>query len=51
MSDEKENKDLLSPSKIEKEIISTDNVDYLINKVKGNGIGIRIETKKVNLSV
>jgi len=44
-----ENKELLNPSKIEKEIVSTNNVDYLINnKVKGNNIGIKLERKYAN---
>lgn len=32
-------------------IIKKDFVDNLIDKVKGKGIGIRIETKEVNVSV
>lgn len=38
-----EKKDLINPSKIEKQVISTNNVDYLIGKVKGNNIGIKLE--------
>lgn len=38
-----ENKDLVNASKIEKQVISTNNVNYLIDKVKGNNIGIRLE--------
>ena len=32
-------------------IIKKNFVDNMINKVKGNGIGIRIETKEFNVSV
>jgi len=39
----KENNDLLNPSKIEKQVISSNNVNYLIDKVKGNNIGIKLE--------
>lgn len=38
-----EKKDLINPSKIEKQVISTNNVNYLIDKVKGNNIGIKLE--------
>jgi hypothetical protein len=38
-----ENKDLVNSNKIEKQVISTNNVDYLIGKVKGNNIGIKLE--------
>jgi hypothetical protein len=40
-----EKKDLINPNKIEKQVISTNNVDYLIDKVKGNNIGIKLERK------
>ena len=37
------NKDLVNPNKIEKQVISTNNVNYLIDKVRGNNIGIKLE--------
>jgi hypothetical protein len=43
MTENAENKDLINPNKIEKQIISTNNVDYLVDKVKGNNIGIKLE--------
>jgi hypothetical protein len=38
-----DNKDLVNPNKIEKQVISTNNVNYLIDKVRGNNIGIKLE--------
>jgi hypothetical protein len=38
-----ESKDLVNPNEIEKQVISNNNVDYLIDKVKGNNIGIKLE--------
>lgn len=33
------------------DIVKKDFVDGMIDKVKGNGIGIRVETKEFNVSV
>lgn len=48
MSENKENKDLVNPNVIEKQVISTNNIDYLVDKVKGNNIGIKLERKYAN---
>ena len=44
-----EKKDLINPSKLEKKIISPNNIDYIVSKLKEHDItGIKYEKKYAN---